>query len=143
MNAIATCAEGALRQHVHPALRLSELLEVVADRIDRSLDAGRLRAALETHPDRFRILDPWQGPWRAHPRRHGGPRYPDTDVWVVALSDPGDPPAAGGAALIKLRESVRWLARGVDPRSRTDVSRWYAIALSERNARRAVVKRAA
>ncbi len=143
MNAIATCAETALREHAHPALRLSELLAVVADRIDRSLDAARLRAALEGHPDRFKILDPWQGPWRVGPASlDEGPSHPDNDVWVVALSDPGAPPAGGGT-LIKLRESVRWLARGVDTRSRSDVSRWYAIALSERDARRAIAKRAA
>jgi hypothetical protein len=43
----------------------------------------------------------------------------------------------------KLRETVRWLGRGVDPRSAREVSRWYAIALAERALREAVAKRAA
>jgi hypothetical protein len=44
---------------------------------------------------------------------------------------------------VKLRESVRWLGRGIDPRSPREVSRWYAIALAERALREAVLKRAA
>ena len=62
---------------------------------------------------------------------------------MVALSEPTDPPENAAGALIKLRESVRWLARGIDPCSRTDVSRWYAIVLAEREIREAVAKRAA
>lgn len=143
MNAIAACAESALRHHVHPALRLSELLEVVAERVDRTLDVARLRATLEAHPDRFRILDPWQGPWRTVLRDAARNPRKAIDVWVVVLSDPDDPPSGEGGALIKLRESVRWLGRGIDPRSRTDVSRWYAIALAERAVRESVAKRAA
>jgi hypothetical protein len=38
---------------------------------------------------------------------------------------------------------VRWLGRGIDPRSPHDVSRWYAIALAERAVRAAVARRAA
>jgi hypothetical protein len=142
MNSIAARAESALREHVHPALRLSELLELVADRMDRTLDAPRLRAILETYPDRFRILDPWQGPWRGVPRSTSS-ASPSIDVWVVALSDPGEPPSGPAGTLLKLRESVRWLGRGIDPRSRSDVSRWYAITLAERSAREAVTRRAA
>jgi hypothetical protein len=142
MNPIVTCAESALRQHPHPALRLSELLQMVAERVDRTLDEARLRCALESRPDCFRLLDPWQGPWRAtlagdceEAARH--------DVWVVAVVDPTQPPDHPGAAALKLRESVRWLGRGVDPRSPREVSRWYAIALAERAIREAVAKRAA
>jgi hypothetical protein len=58
MNPIASCAERTLRQSEHPALKLSELLESVSEIMDRTLDAGWLRAILEGHPDRFRILEP-------------------------------------------------------------------------------------
>jgi hypothetical protein len=144
MNAIAACAETALLQHVHAALRLSELLEMVAERVDRTLDAARLRATLEAHPHKFRILDPWQGPWRTALREERGEPHLAIDVWVVVLSDPDDPrPPDEAGALVKLRESVRWLGRGIDPRSRSDVNRWYAIALAERAVRRTVAKRAA
>lgn len=135
MNPIAVYAENTLRRHAHPALRLGELVDMVGERVDRSLDAARLRAILEGYPDRFRILDPWRGPWRTETE-------PQSDVWVVAIGEPGGPPPGAPAAL-KLRESVRWLGRGIDPRSRTDVSRWYAIALAERAVREAVARRAA
>lgn len=144
MNPVAICAERVLRAHDHPALLLSELVELIAPRIDRGLDAARLRALLEEHPERFRVIEPWSGPWRP-----GGPGGPGTgtgterrEAWVVAITEPELPPDAPHAAL-RLRESVRWLTRGVDPRSRADVSRWYAIVLAERAARAAVVRRAA
>jgi hypothetical protein len=54
---------------------------------------------------------------------------------VVSVSDPDGPPDDAGPAAVTLRESVRWLARSVDVRSRTDVGRWSAIAMSERAAR--------
>jgi hypothetical protein len=41
---------------------------------------------------------------------------------------------------MRLRESVRWLGRGVDGRSALEVSRWYAITLAERDARAALVR---
>jgi hypothetical protein len=140
VNQIALCAEDALRANAHPALKLSELVELIAPRVDRGLDPGRLRAILEEHPERFRVLEPWSGRWRADtvPR---GPRQTG-EAWVVIVTDPGDPPDAPGAAL-NLRESVRWLSRGVDARSGIEVSRWYAIVLAERAVREAVARRAA
>jgi hypothetical protein len=142
MNPIALCAENALRQHPHPALRLSELVELVAERVDRTLDESRLRAILESHPDRFRILDPWRGPWRAAAADdHAEARH--RDIWVVAVVEPSRPPDHAGPTALKLRESVRWLGRGIDPRSPLEVSRWYAIALAERAVREAVARRAA
>ncbi len=140
VNPIASCAEDALRAHQHPALRLSELVDLVAERIDRGLDAARLRVLLEEHPERFRVLDPWCGPWRLPTQERGLAR--PGDAWVVIVTDPGDPPDTSPTAL-RLRESVRWLGRGVDPRSPTEVSRWYAIVLAERAAREAVARRAA
>ena len=77
------------------------------------MDAGRLRSVLELHPERFRVLEPWSGSWR------GGPvgRAARSDrAWVVGIADPGAAPDAPAASL-RLRESVRWLSRGVDPRS--------------------------
>jgi hypothetical protein len=141
MNPIAAFAESTLRQHAHPALRMRELVALVAERVDRTLDCARLRAVLEGYPDRFRLLDPWRGPWRGARAAHAD-EPSQLDVWVVAVGEPGDPPH-GAPAAVKLRESVRWLGRGIDPGSPSDVSRWYAIALSERAVREAVVRRAA
>ncbi|MDA0328499.1 MAG: hypothetical protein O2958_05770 [Gemmatimonadetes bacterium] len=138
MNPIAHCAAVALRAHAHPALRLSELVDLVAPEIDRGLTSQRLRTILEGHPEHFRILEAWQGPWRSSDptTRHG------QDPWVVSIGETDDPSQTPRAAL-RLRESVRWLGRGLDPRSRVEVSRWYAIALAERATREAVVRRAA
>lgn len=135
MNPIAAHAESVLQVAPHPALRLSELLELLAERAGRSITLDRLRRALEDHPERFRILESWQGPWRVREAR-------STDAWVVAVEDPDTPPDEPPPVL-RLRESVRWVALGMDGRSRMEVSRWYAIALAERDARRAVLRRAA
>ncbi len=136
MHPIAVCADAALRQHVHPALRLQELVDLIAGRVDRTLDAARLRSILAIYPESFRLLDPWHGRWTiaADPDQD----EPDLciDVWVVGVSEGAPPPGAPTA--LRLRESVRWLARGVDPRSPTDVGRWYAIALADRALRDAV-----
>lgn len=143
MDPIVACAERILRRSPHPALKLSELREAVADLVDRTLDAKRLRAVLERHPERFRVLEPSRGPWRSVPEsgRSGAPAR--IEPWVVAVGDPEPPPDGAGPTALKLRESVRWLGRGVDTRSPAEVSRWYAIAMSEREVRRAVVRRAA
>jgi len=141
MHPIAAAAEAALRQHVHPALRLHELLELVAECVDRTLDVPRLRAILEAYPDRFRVLDPWCGRWRGPFTAEVGETSRGIEVWVIGVTESAPPPGAPTA--LKLRESVRWLARGVDPRSSSEVGRWYAIALSERAVRSAITRRAA
>ena len=139
MDAIARCAEAALRIHAHPALRLSELVEIVAEEIDHGLTDTRLRVILDDYPAHFRILEPWHGPWRP---RGSVVQEATPQAWVVAVGDPGDPPDTPQTTL-RLRESVRWIGRGLDPRSRMEVSRWYAIALAERATREAVVRRVA
>ncbi len=74
--------------------------------------------------------------------RDAPPTVEERDTWVVAVQGPDTPPDAPRAA-VRLRESVRWVALGMDARSRIEVSRWYAIALAERAAREAVTRRAA
>lgn len=149
MNPIAVHAESALHSTPHPALRLTELLELVSRRAGRSLTLRRLRTALEDRPDRFRILESWNGRWRLPEGRtrggaqlHGTAPRDERDAWVVAVERPDTPPDAPHSA-VRLRESVRWIALGLDGRSRIEVSRWYAIALAERATREAVARRAA
>jgi hypothetical protein len=139
LDAILASAETALRRNSAPALRLGELLYMVrADTRDVTLDSGRLRAALEGRPDRFRVLDPWRGPWRSvGPTQSGEP-------WVVVVGDPGDwDGGAAAGAERTLRESVRWLALTVDAGSLRDVGRWHAIAVAEPAARAMVRRKAA
>lgn len=149
MNPVASCAATFLEAHPHPALKIGELLTPVAERVDRTLTSRRLRHALSEHPDVFRLLDPWTGPWRTlhhhdRAREADAPRDPDLDVWVVLLTRPAAsaPPPGTPALHLTLRESVRWLAGCVDERSPLSVSRWYALALAERDARRALARRA-
>lgn len=142
MDPIAECAERTLRRSMHPALKLSELVESVSDVLDRTLDARRLRAILEAHPDRFRILEPWDGHW-GPPTGALLARERVREAWVVAVSDPDGPPDGAGPAVVTLRESVRWLARAVDTRSRDDLGRWHAIVIAERATRSALERRAA
>lgn len=156
MDALAHAAEEILTTHPHPALRLGELLALVADRVDRGLRADRLRCALEAEPTRFRIIESWRIRWPTLAREGS----PQGDAWVVAIAHAGKtddegrhatPIREGGRrthereenAARMLRESVRWIGRSVDGRSTLEVGRWYAIALAEREARRALARRAA
>ncbi len=143
MNEIARSAEVALQTNPHPALRLSELLEILIAQIDRTLTPARLRMILQDYPDHFRILESWCGRWKLAPGGETGQSAESdgsTHAWVVAVADPETPPDAPRSVL-RLRESVRWIGRTLDGRSRLDVSRWHAIALSERAARKAFLRR--
>lgn len=146
MESILGCVEATLRRHPAPALRLSDLLRlVVADGPDRSLDALRLRALLEGSPERFRVLDPWAGPWRftVRSRRRAAPSEGPPDPWVVLVTDPGTQDLAEGRATLVLRESLRWVARGVDGRSRPDVGRLLRLVREEHRVRGSLRRRAA
>jgi hypothetical protein len=139
MNSIATYVVRFMEAHPHPALRLNELMPSVADAVDRSITVERLRETLAEYPHTFRILDPWQGPWRVA----DAAAATTGDAWVVLLNHPSPSTATPRGAVRTLRESVRWLAREVDERSALSVSRWYAMALSERESRKALASRAA
>jgi len=138
MEHILSAAEQILRNSGAPALRLSALLdEVLATTGARALDAPRLKALLEGRPDRFRVLDPWRGPWRfVGP----GPEASSTEPWVVVVRDLGDGPgAAGGPRILRMvRESVRWLGLNLDARSPRRVMRWEGLVLEGASAERAL-----
>jgi len=89
------------------------------------------------------VLDPASLRWGV-----GSAPTGPSGAWEVAITDPADPPDGTRGArrppvAMRLRESVRWLGRGIDDRSRLDVSRWYAIVMAERDAREAIARRAA
>lgn len=143
MESILGAAEAALRQDGSPALRLSELLRLVRTRTRRlGLRADDLRRVLESDTQRFRVLDPWRGPWR-HLEAKDTPQEV-CDPWVLVVGDPGGDDARLGSFGPRRRmgESVRWLGLGVDPRSLRELSRWHCVALSERRARRELEKAA-
>lgn len=138
MEHILSAAEQILRTSGAPALRLSALLdELLSTTGARALDGPRLRSLLEAHPDRFRILDPWRGPWRFVSRPDDPPT---TEPWVVVVRDLGD----GGGAVVghgvfgMVRDSVRWLGLHLDARSPRRVLRWEGLVLEGVAAERAL-----
>ena len=136
MHPIVQRAEILLQSHTHPTLRLAELLRLLQRDVDQTLTEPRLRTLISEHPGRFRLLESWQGGWR----QVASGTEPAT--WVVAVGNAAPPPNGAPPGHL-LRESVRWLGCGLDARSRTDATRWYAIALTERATRKAFVRRAA
>lgn len=138
MDALIRAAEAVLQRHAAPALRLNELLALVrAETGSPALPTARLRTALESTPDRFRLLDPWRGPWRFVRRGQTGDN--DGEPWVVLVGDPGDHGAWEGSGhrstRARLRASVRWLGATMDADSSRSLTRWHAIVTAERRAR--------
>ena len=138
MDPIASHAEAVLRHHPAPALRLSELTELLRSDLPRTtLDATALRHRLERYPETFRFLDPWRGPW-CHTRGRFPAELGASEPWVVVVADPGVDGQRGATTLSRMRESVRWIVRAADPRSPREVSRVYGIVLEEQEARGAL-----
>lgn len=127
MEHVLGTTEQILRNSGAPALRLGALATELRNSLGRlAPDGARLRTLLERHPDRFRVLDPWRGPWR----RLGAAHAPgEADPWVVAVRDLCDTGGCGGGHPLarRVRESVRWLALNVDPSSPASVIRWQGL----------------
>ena len=133
MDRISATARQTLADHSFPAVKLSELVELVGEVVDRSLDGRRLRGLLERYPETFTILDPMRGPWRSLvPSEQFA--FRDTDPWVLGREGPARLAGEERSAAV-MRSCVRWLARHVDGESSTQVSRLFSILLSERETR--------
>lgn len=145
MDALVTAAEAVLRRNVAPALRLSDLLrQVRAETGVATLGPGRLRTVLESYPDRFRVLDPWRGPWRFV--RGEAPVHGAADAWVLVVGDPGDQGGAeptGSRLERRLRASVWWLGLTLDAGSGHAVRRWHAMVVAEHGVRASMERKAA
>lgn len=143
MDTLPDAAETVLRRHPAPALRLGELLRLVRRSLrDPALHRDRLLQSLGARPDRFRLLDPWRGPWKR--MSDGLDARPQSEPWVVLVGDPGDEagPSVDGMAASRMRACVRWMAAGVDPTSAWSLARWHGLALAEASVR-AVLEEAA
>lgn len=99
---------------------------------------SRLRRVLAASP-RFLIVDPWTGPWLPDPDE---PSPTDEGVLVLAL-DRGSTTEDPVPASTRLRESVRWIAKGADLRSPSEVARLYVLLLEEEEARAQLTEKAA
>ena len=136
VNPIVQRAEILLQGHEHPALQLHELLDILHREMDQGLTEETLRTVIGEHPDRLRMLE--SGPFDPGTTMAGSA----PGAWVMAVGA-GPPTPGGETPQHLLRETVRWLGCGLDPRSRTDAARWYAIAMAERVTRHALMRREA
>ncbi len=114
--------EEVLRSHATAAIPLEELLRILLEEHDRTLDLERLRMTLLDHPGRVRLVD------SITTLACGGAVHRRSWVVSVALPDSRD---FGRHPRERMRESLRWVARGLDHRSTLAVSRWEALASAE------------
>lgn len=149
MESLLRSARRILDRHPAPALPFGELHRLVSEeRAGPSPDPDLLLDRMRARPRRFRILDPWRGPWRpvARSTRRGRARQyrrrlrragAPLEVWVVAPPDAdGTRARAPGTELGRLRESLRWLAWTVDEDSPRALVRWLALLAGEARLRR-------
>lgn len=141
MDPLADRADRAARHHPAAALPVRELARLVQDSGTRVPEHVLLRALL-SEPRRFRIVDPWKGPWtRLGVRRHAGrPRLqaalrrsmPGLVDGPRVVPRPGAPTCAGGpaaAAADRMRRTLIHLGWRVDDHSPTDLARWHRLVL--------------
>lgn len=101
-----------------------------------------LLRALMAEPRRFRIVDPWRGPWTLlGVRRHAGRprlqaalrrRTPGFVDGPRVVPRPGAPAFSGGpadAAVDRIRRTLIHLGWRVDDHSPTDLARWHRLVL--------------
>ena len=142
MNTILDNAEDVLRQHPAPAMTLGQLHRRLHEQWPMLTPARpNLRRVLETEADRFLVLDPCLGPW-SHAKRGSAPLEELDNVLVLGLGSG----LARGTRLpadARLRESVRWIARGLDRRSRRSLARLYLLLLSDGSVRTELQRQAA
>ena len=125
----------------HPAAALP--LRSVAREVQRETpgpgpELHFLLKVLEEHPARFRVVNPWLGPWTSmEPGRsedyagYRGRLQEDgllAGPWIVALEHP----AAGSSidedgTAARLRESLHAVVRSVDEGSTASLARWLGL----------------
>lgn len=162
MDIDAASIAQVLSEHPAPALPLDRVCRLLGRRRGGAApgedEVGR---ALRASPDRFLVLDPWQGPWE--PLLAGGRRRETEEPcafepwglapatpWVVARPDaepsesdpvdegPDSGPGPSWPGLNRLRESVRWYALTVDAGSPVAVARWTRMLRQEGEVRQMV-----
>ena len=149
MDALVERAARAAGRHPAPALRLRELATLVQESGASVSDTVLLRA-LAADPGRFRLVDPWKGPWcRLRGLRRGGagplggagrlPSHPpelvDGPRVVPAPGGTAWTPGPAGAAVTRLRQTMIRLGWRVDLASSTDLARWHRLVLESTRVR--------
>lgn len=149
MENLADLAARAAQRHPAPALHVRELATLVQGSGARVPEAILLRA-LATEPGRFRLVDPWRGPWSTLRRRSGpagrepsrvsGAAAPRLEVFEgpSVVPEPGDTPWSPGPAAVVLglmRQTLVRLGWRVDESSPVDLARWYQLVLESARVR--------
>jgi hypothetical protein len=134
MRQNAEVAEQILQRLTVPAVRLDHLAEAVEQRSGASVGGHHvLLQELRARPDRFRILNPWIGPWRTAMRRHEGPGFLP---WVIALRVPRTPRGPGCRSLVSMTESLRAIAARLDSDCPSSVARCLGLLVAGREVAR-------
>lgn len=141
MERIARAAAG----HPSPALPLHELRQMVRGS-GVAVTEDVLLQALDRARSRFRVLDPWRGPWRSlvRPGRRSGPPPEDPlpgtlalEPWVMAA--PGAPGGDGESTVLgRMRGTLVHLGWVLDERSPVAMARWCAQVREGRRVRHRV-----
>lgn len=142
MEPLADRAARAAHRHPAAALPLGELARLVQESGTRVSHHVLLRA-LAADPERFRIVDPWRGPWArlaadrgaSRRRRRPNPTIPDLVDGPRVVPRSGSvawSPGAAGPAVTRLRQSLIRLGWKVDDASPVDLARWYRLVLEGR-----------
>lgn len=146
MDDIADRAARVIARHPAPVLPFSEVGRLVRGSGVAVTDDILLRS-LARDPARFRIVDPWKGPWRGLAPGRGDRTAGTFDPSAAAAALGGDPSVAPGpwvvpepgpapwsprgnhVALRRLREGIVHLGWALDLRSPRDVARWCRLVL--------------
>lgn len=135
MDALADRAARAAHRHPAAALPVPELARLVQESGARVSDEVLLRALL-ADPARFRIVDPWRGPWSrlrrgdVRGRRRGRPHDLVDGPRVVPESGGSSwTPGPAAPALARMRQTLIRLGWTVDDASPTDLARWHRLVL--------------
>lgn len=135
----------AMRDRPAPAVTLGELVRTLAeDGRGPGPDPQGLVNALRRCPDRFRVFDSMRGPWAAtdqwlRPAQYVEPLLEQgvaCEPWIVALEDLAfdavDDSSPQDTLSRRTRQSLVWLARGVDEGSPAAVNRWCRLLGEDR-----------
>lgn len=158
MESLPDVAHRVLTRHPAPALPFHELhRQVTLAKAGPTPKPDFLLSRLRSRRGRFRILDPWRGPWRTLLDRPPCPASSASaaasclrslrergiafDPWIVARTpDPGSAPPRRANAALRLRSSLLHLSRTIDGDSASTLARWMLLLREERALRRRIVR---
>lgn len=150
MESLPDVARRILDRHPAPALPFRALhRRVAAARAGPTPTRRFLLARIRSQRHRFRILDPWRGPWRTLAGGAGAPASDAPvrralrdvglvfDPWVLAADREGVPRRSSSVTDgDRLRTTLVHLGREIDGDSPAALARWILLLREERALRR-------